>query len=427
MATHVPAWKRLGLKLKYAKEQPDTTLTAISTNVQDHDPDVSERPAKRRRIVKNNAGISPEQNGTHSSSDIATQIPRSRGANTTNGSPPLPETSAGSLNQPIQRKKSVTFSEETKQEDGDSRTTIDFPAGSPGSTPNRSRKLSKDEPPENPTTTTNNDTEPTATNHDTTPTKKQSKPQSGKKSKQSKVSTKDKSSSALDYLTLHRSTRDSWKFNKILDVWILNHALDVQAIPSTHVPSLAGYVRGLPAKAGSRDRLIKECRESLSSSQLDGDTIEEDRNLFIRFADSQDGALEDATRLGDFLESHSRAALLLWSLDETASGLGQGTSPSKSSTQQGTVPVKKKKSRTSAPIDISSSSESDSDSDSSDDSSESEGETKVNSDKIPRVAVNGSAGKDNTSPSGTSSSEDEDEDSTSSSGGSSDSSSDDDE
>lgn len=409
MSTHVPAWKRLGLKLKYAKDNLDSTSTAITTNVHDHDDLVSERPVKRRRIVSNNTVASPEQNGPPSSSDNTAQLRSSKKISTTNGSAQAPETSAGSLNQSIQRKKSVTFSEETKQDDGDSRTTIDFPAGSPGSTPKKTKKLSKAESSESPTTTTtNNDVNLETTNHDTTPTKKQSKPKTGKKSKQSKTSAKDKSSSALDYLTQHRSARDSWKFNKILDVWILNHALDAQAIPSTHVPSLAGYVRGLPAKAGSRDRLTKECREALSSSQADEDINDADRSLFIHFVESQDGPLGDTTRLEEFLKAHSRAAVLLWSLDETVSGLSNGT-PSSA--------VKKKKSRTSAPIDISSSSESDSDSDSSDDSSESEGETTM------KTTTNGLASKDDTSSSGTSSPEDEDD--TSSSEESSDSSSDD--
>lgn len=394
MSTHVPAWKRLGLKLKYAKEQADTTSAAIPTNVHDHDLDPSDRPVKRRRIVKNDADASPRQNGTHSSSDNPAQIRRLKETNTTNGSAQIPATSADSLRQPLQRKKSVTFSEETKQVDGDSRTTIDFPAGSPGSTPKKVKKLPKDEALESPSISANDNADSTATNQDTTPTKKQSKPKTGKKSKQSKASTKDKSSSALDYLTQHRSARDSWKFNKVIDVWILNHALDAQAIPWTHVTALAGYVRGLPAKAGSRDRLIKECKEALDSSDFERDTSEDDRDLFVRFVESQDGSLKEDVQLEEFLKVHSRAAVLLWSLDEVVTG--HGTS----------LPVRRKKSRTSAPIDISSSSESDSDSDTSDDSSDSE------------------AGGDDTSSSGTSSSKDKD-DSTSSSG-SSDSSSDND-
>lgn len=397
MSTHVPAWKRLGLKLKYAKEQADSASTAAPTNVRDHELDPSDRPVKRRRIVKNDADISPGQDGTHSSSDNPAQRRKPKETKTPNGSARLPDASAGSLNQPLQRKKSVTFSEETKQADGDTRTTIDFPAGSPGSTPKRSKKLPKDEVLESPTTTTNNDVNSSATNHDTTPTKKPSKLKTGKKSK---ASTKDKSSSALDYLTQHRSARDSWKFNKILDVWILNHALDVSAIPWTHVAALAGYIRGLPAKAGSRERLIKECKEALASSEFEGDTSKDDRDLFVHFVESQNGSLQDAARLQDFLKLHSRAAVLLWSLDETVSG--HGTS---SSAGQDALPVRKKKSRTSAPIDISSSSESDSDSDTSDDSSDSE------------------AGDEATSSSGTSS---EDKEDSTSSNGSSDSSSDDD-
>lgn len=403
MATPTPAWKRLGLKLKYAKDEPDRPSTVVPTKAHDLGSELSERPAKRRRIAKNESPEPLRQNGSYNSTS---QIRESNETPATNGSGSL---LTGSQ-QPRQRKKSVTFSEETKQDDGDSRITIDFPAGSPGSTPKKPTKASKhslnSEPPEGLTSAEKN-TSSAVANDQSTPTKKPSKVNSGKKSKTSKGSSKDKSSTALDYLNQHRLDRESWKFNKIIDVWILNHALENQAIPPTYVPALAGYVKGLPEKAGSRTRLVKECKEALATSQLNADSNDEDRSLFIKFLDSQTGSLQDAASLESFLQSHSRPGLLLWALNETADG--------QSSRQEAGLVVRKKKSRTSAPIDISSSSESDSDSDSSDDSSDSETENKTDSNRSRPKVVNGSTSKDETSSSdSTSSSEDESEDSTSS-------------
>lgn len=429
MATHTPAWKRLGLKLKYAKELPDRPSTAISAKAHDHDPEASERPAKRRRVAKNDSTRSLEHNSAQSSSDNLTRIRELKNVKAPNGAPPPSEALPTTSQQPIQRKKSVTFSEETKQEDGDTRTTIDFPVGSPGSTPRKPKKPSKHSPenesPDTLTTGAKNDAASSVNSDNTTPTKQASRVKKGKKSKSPQASSKDKSSSALDYLDQHRLNRESWKFNKILDVWILSHALDNEAVPSTHVPALAGYVRGLPAKAGSRERLVKECKEALSSSQLDGDAVDTDRTLFIELIDSQKGPLEDTARLEDFLLSHFRAVVLLWALNEDITGQTNGSAILQSPGQQGTTLTKRsKKSRTSAPIDISSSSESDSDSDSSDNSSDPEEEAIPKGGSIATKATNVSASRDETSSSGTSSSEDEGSTSSSSDASSRDSNSD---
>lgn len=408
MTTPTPAWKRLGLKLKYAKDEPDTPLTAVSTKTNGHSLEASDRPAKRRRLAKDDAAESHGQNGTHSSSSRVREPKQTEAAN---GSENLLTQSQ----QPRQRKKSVTFSDETKQDDGDSRITIDFPAGSPGSTPKRPKRAPEHSPEADSSETLISavkEPKSTATNDQATPTKQAPKVKKGKNSKSSRSSTKDKSSLALDYLNLHRSDRDSWKFNKILDVWILNHALDSQAIPSSHAPALAGYVRGLPEKAGSRTRLVKECKEAISTSQLEADTIDTERNVWLGCVDSQKGSLEVAADLQVFLKAHSRPALLLWALNEVVAG------------QSGVLPAKKK-SRTSAPIDISSSSESDSDSDSSDDSSDSEVEGKTKGSRNATKTVNGLTTKDETSSSGSSSSDQDSEDSSSGGASSDDSSSED--
>ncbi|KAK5942881.1 hypothetical protein PMZ80_005447 [Knufia obscura] len=419
MASHVPAWKRLGLKLKYANEEPQGAAishkdkTLASTRVNHKSPEFDDRPAKRQRLDKSAGvnGVSPHDQA-HAKAEPE---PRAR----QNGSHRAEmEDASKSSKQTTKRRKSVAFTDDTKVDDGDSRVTIDFPAGSPGQTPKKAKTLDTDadqmDVTGSPSPTTTGDEESTTT-------KKIKKPKTGKKSK-GKHQQKDKSSPALDYLHQHRYDHDSWKFNKNRDVWTLNRALDTDTIPNSHAMALAGYVRGLPGQAAARNRLVKECREALAEVRLDGDGRDQDRTRLMHLLENT----SDEAEAELFLQSHSRPAILLWAL-------GDSTEEEKSATPTistaSSVAPRKKKSRTSAPIDISSSSEDDSDDDSSDSSSDSDepGDTK---DKVNggKAKVNGAKGKangtathvDDTSSSGSSSSS-ENDDSTSSDEASSDS------
>jgi len=418
MASHMPAWKRLGLKLKYAnddnptnaiKSQRDQILA--STEARYRPSELSQRPAKRQRLddpARTNKTSTPEQ--AHARSDQ--RPPAQRNGVQSARTEGLPASSK----QSTKRRKSVMFTDDTKFEDGDSRITIDFPAGSPGQTPKKAKILDVDVV----QTDTMGSPSPVTAADGGAPPKKRSKAKTGKISKRKQRQIEDKSSPALEYLHQHRYDRDSWKFNKNREVWILKRALNSDTIPNSHALPLAGYVRGLPQQAASRTRLVKECREALVEARLESDGNEQDR---IRLNDILSNTKSNETETDLFLQHHSRPAVLLWALGErTDSSIG-GTSGNPSTSQMQPEPPKKtKKSRTSAPIDISSSSESESESDSAESSRYSELDTRS------KTRMNGMGIKTNettmgadaiSSSGGASTSSEDDNDSTSSSGSSS--------
>ena len=364
MATPVPAWKRLGLKLKYAQDKPlDTSMTNEA-----HTGLGQERPVKRQRLnLADSPNVEKSTNGTSKPSEASKQSGKAHSSSQAKESVPQ-----------LKRKKSVTFTNDTKDEDGDTRTTIDFPAGSPGSTPKKQATEVID----------------VASPSANSSVKNKVKKKSSAERKAARNALKDKSEPSLEYLSQHRTNRNAWKFNKNRDVWILSNALKTDSIPSSHSLALAGYVRGLPRNAGSRTRLVKECQEALKDAE-----IVNDETANQEFVDAVDNSSEMTITEAFSYSSTSRAQLLLWALDES---IVQPTSMS--------VQIKKaRKSRTAAPVDISSS-ESESDSDSYSDSSV----------EIQKQSTTSNT-KDDASSSGSSNSESENNSSTDSSSSDSDS------
>lgn len=93
--THVPAWKRLGLKLKYAKEENDAAQPNRHARFGNGD----EPPSKKRRT---NAEDTSPARTTNGSSDVASLTP----------------------SRSEKPKKQVSFSSDTKTTDGDSAISI---------------------------------------------------------------------------------------------------------------------------------------------------------------------------------------------------------------------------------------------------------------------------------------------------------------
>jgi len=413
MTSHVPAWKRLGLKLKYANQQaenaadPQKDATLAKPKGHDASLDLSERPAKRQRLdklPKTNGSLTPDR--AHAKSEIYPSGVGDAGQSAkADGTPKASK-------QATKRRKSVTFADDTKVEDGDSRVTIDFPVGSPGQTPKKARIPEADTDQEDATGSPS----PAIDGADeATPVRKKKKAKTGKRAQGNQRQSKDKSNPALEYMHQHRYDHDSWKFNKNREVWIVNRALNTEAIPNTHALALAGYVRGLPASAGARARLVKECTEALADARLEADSNDQGRTQTLSILESG----SDEAEAQPFLQAHSRPAILLWALGENIEGVTKSTTSSAVNGQATSEAPRKRKSRTSAPIDISSSSEDES-SDTSSDSDTDEGMksttngAKSKTNGVPAVV-------DDTSSSGSSSSEGEDQDDSSSSGTSSDS------
>lgn len=275
---HIPAWRKLGLKLKNAKENIEATSepsNGISSKERSN--------GKRKFVAEGEASEpAPSTNG-HSRKKKKTQSPSldndstnsvSQSAGSTDPTPHIPATPS------LQRKKSVTFAPEAKAQDGDSVKQYykkwvsgqqkDDP-GFDASTLNPALKSIEPAPAVTHATTKQlaapltHDSLP-ADGKSTTPTKakkKKSKPTS--ELLQSPSSTNNGSSPiyvhpALTYLTAHHNSPSTWKFNKAHQNYLVKHLFHHNLIPSKYDPALASYLKGL-ASENTKARIRREALE----------------------------------------------------------------------------------------------------------------------------------------------------------------------
>lgn len=359
MAAHVPAWKRLGLKLKNERESPKTGQNSHRELMQqdealEYEAAVADRPAKRRRFARNQeTRVKQSGNSRYTNSDANEALPSAQTSNGAN----LSIAAAVSGQNSVKRKKSVSFTTDTKTDDGDSRITIDFPARSPALDVKESKLLDTEAhevdqadilPHEADRDT--NDSITRASNTNRSGARKKLKPGS--------VAAKDKGAQALEYLSQHRSNRELWKFNKNRDVWILSNALNVQSIPIEYCLALANYVAGLPEKAGARARLVRQCNDSFEHHRTEKDDQLGERETLLELL-SDPNTVSDVVA-GEFLKNHSRPAILLWALGREVPKSDQSTDPKEHSqpplSMESSRKVKKrKKARVQRHIELSSS------------------------------------------------------------------------
>jgi WKF domain len=225
----VPAWKKLGLKLKFADEHTDlpTQLdSSTSTN-------------KKRRRDDDSRSLPAETETEHAlKKRPPLGLPKapskiSNGTEVETGSPALKKDSNGV-------RKSVSFTSDTKLEDGDSSKSLiaDWEAqydqpSFPASSPTHSEPLER----------------------------RSSRLQKSK----SPLNTK-KPHTALEYLTRFRQARETWKFSKNKEIWILNHLFSPDDIPFDYDISLGQYLAGLKSSA-ARLRIRQEAREIVQRDQ----------------------------------------------------------------------------------------------------------------------------------------------------------------
>jgi WKF domain len=218
----VPAWKKLGLKLKFADEHTDlpTQLDSSTSN-------------KKRRRDDDSRSLPAETETEHAlKKRPRLGLPKapskiSNGTEVKTGSPSLKKDGNGV-------RKSVSFTSDTKLEDGDSSKSLiaDWEAqydqpSFPAYSPNHSEPLER----------------------------RSSRLQKSK----SPLNTK-KPHTALEYLTRFRQARETWKFSKNKEIWILNHLFSPGNIPFDYDISLGQYLAGLKSSA-ARLRIRQEARE----------------------------------------------------------------------------------------------------------------------------------------------------------------------
>ncbi|KAG4419426.1 hypothetical protein IFR04_007477 [Cadophora malorum] len=228
-ATHIPAWRRLGLKLKSAQDSPSTESPAT----------LADETTKRKRTAT-------EDNTPSKKLKKNSKLPV--------------ESSQDPITPQLVRKKSVTFTPETKYEDGDSIKQLfnswkaEQQAQDPSFTFGNSNPAF--ETPEPPRVEEEIDTKLDEKERRVKRVKPaQEKEGKAKAKKPSKIIKPPTTSSRpfLQYLKQYCESRDSWKFNKNHQNHLLKNAFNLESIPSNHVHFLYEYVKGL--QGGVRTRL----------------------------------------------------------------------------------------------------------------------------------------------------------------------------
>ena len=285
---HIPAWKKLGLKLKNAKEEPeeDFVVHLPSTIVEEKPVYNRKRKApnegvlgsrntdSNRAVKKSKKSKARETSNTDPANDISvTYKPPKSGQN----APQMVEGTSGS------KRKSVSFTPETKEEDGDSVKQIyktwlasqlandpsfDTSTLSPAlrsitapkitpKTSTTSSQLTSEEKPEVPA--------------EQTP-KESFQPKKAKKTKKKKdKSTIQKphpdpsdpsqpTAPHLTYLTTYHTSRITWKFSKPHQNHILKNLFALRQIPPSYDAALLSYLTGLKGTS-ARQRIRAQALE----------------------------------------------------------------------------------------------------------------------------------------------------------------------
>jgi hypothetical protein len=307
LGTQMPAWKRLGLKLKYASETtaPAVKNSSESQNGSAHVTAVRDEPvrddhgAKKRKIRHSDA----KPNG---SSQGYEQRERDQS--------------------PIQvDRKKVSFSADTKS------SSVEQQSPAIGMLPS------------------------------------DQKPPKKKGPKKAQQPSAQKSHKVLEYLDQFHNDKSCWKFNKNHETWLLKNALSEKEIPRSHDLALMRYIHGLRGTA-TRERLKAQCLEHLRKADtLPTEPSEELRESLKKAMAQSSESGDDAalsghseTSLVTSLEKLPRSTLLLWALGENSArenplaGSNGDTLPAK------TLSKKQQKKNRTVVIDYNSSSDSDS-------------------------------------------------------------------
>ncbi|KAM0339987.1 hypothetical protein ACHAPU_010704 [Fusarium lateritium] len=200
MSGQVPAWKRLGLKLKQPSDAPEPSFGHPSTST-------STQSTTKRKF---------DAPPPHNSSQVAKR-------------PRQDETTANwNAQAQLKRQKSVTFADASSNSNGNGNSN--FPR-----TPSKPVKQSK----------------------------AKSKGPAKKLKPQAPLDLKP----ALEYLSLWKTARDSWKFNKNHQSNLIKHVFDADGIPASDVETFYDYIQEL--KGFVRMRLLETAREVRDQDQSD--------------------------------------------------------------------------------------------------------------------------------------------------------------
>ena len=308
-AQPVPAWKRLGLKLKVVNQDPDSRDGASV-------PD---------RLVHGKNEAANRQDQTH---------PHKKRRTAADSTPPKPAVKVYKTTEPPR----------TQVNDGRPNKKVVF---APDTKDPKSTSIHQDRNGEK--------------------TKKVKQPRKVKLTPPSK----QKSNDALHYLDQFLHSHGIWKFNKSREIWILKNAFSVELIPPAYDQALASYLQGLKGPA-AKARLQETAETSIAEKEGIGSESEEVQKE-PKGNPALPKSKGDSTPDGSHESLHSsdarrnRAAVILSALKQSESPTGEMVRPaspkasvkplpSKSALKNGVKVKQARKLRTPIAADISSSS-----------------------------------------------------------------------
>ncbi|KAK2733063.1 hypothetical protein FQN57_002324 [Myotisia sp. PD_48] len=231
---HIPAWKKLGLRLKSADDPPKQDVDTSST------PNVEKKTKKRKPETRESHKSSEDAEGDQKHQD-SVQSPKMKRKK----SDALAKQSLATKQEQPQKnkspKKSVSFASDTKTEDAISthELTLD-PEDDPDAAANkRAAKRRKREE----------------------RSKRPSVPQST-------LEIPAISNPTLAYLSTYQHSRSEWKFQKNRETAVLKYALSVDRIPQIYDAALSTYLSNLKGEAG-KQRLMEASKEAIVKDDED--------------------------------------------------------------------------------------------------------------------------------------------------------------
>ena len=296
-AQHIPAWKRLGLKLKNAKDDRDPTSSPTAA----HAPNPSkrrkvvddghvEKHAKKAKMSERTFSDPPDVlvNGSDQKDDMSAVVTQDQSHPSKSESTPLLKTPA------VRKRKSVTFAPDAKTADGDSTKDLyDRWLTSQKITdakfdPTRTAPALKIHSPiPKPRISLTTSPLAEATNIQKRKKKKKKKKRKSKsksttlKPEQSLTSSSQPQSGppetaedtrphpALLYLTEYHTSPSTWKFSKNYQKYLLKNLFSLDVVPSSYESALQAYLSGLKGTAA---------RQSLREAAL---RIREEDNMWL--------------------------------------------------------------------------------------------------------------------------------------------------
>jgi hypothetical protein len=277
-APRVPAWKRLGLKLKYAQDintatsplpipqraTPNGIPATANLNGQANGRAVTPPPSKKRRLDEHASTPADDApDGLKRSSSLKSSRPNVR--------------------------KSVSFTPETKEDDGESANFMQDKWDQQAQDDQINEFLAREA--ENAEAALKLQTSAVEPGDESSLLTAVKKPKREKKDKRPAeqatlnvtshpAKSTGKSKDALDYLEQYQSSRSTWKFNKNREVWLLKHILSKSDIPSPYESALSEYLSGMKSE-NAKARLIEQCHDCIVEKAESG-SDESDRALISK-------------------------------------------------------------------------------------------------------------------------------------------------